>query len=388
MRQFLTLAIALLMGLSAKGQGMEFFHGSWPEALNEAGKQGKLIFVDAYTTWCGPCKRMSMYVFPDPEVGEFYNANFINMKLDMEKGEGLEFRRKYPVQAFPTFFFIDSKGEVVHTTKGAKQAPEFIALGESALSKYDGSIEYEKRYQEGDRDFDLVYTYVKELNKAGKPSLKISNDYLNSKPEITDKQRAQFLLEAAIQVDSRLFEMLEEEKKAVIAATGEEAFLQGVRRAADQTVLRGKQYESRKLVQLAIDVLEKYQPAEAERFAMLSWMEYALEMRDKPLYLDNGKDFVKKSTDKDAGLLQQIAEDVMKNYPEDKEMLELAEKAMAKSLKSSPSSGAYASFAGILHRKGEKDRALEAVNEGINFAEKEGQSDRLLQALKRMIENS
>ena len=69
---------------SATGQGMEFFHGKWEDALKMAQEQNKLIFVDSYTTWCGPCKRMSAQVFPKPEIGAFFNANFINVKMNME----------------------------------------------------------------------------------------------------------------------------------------------------------------------------------------------------------------------------------------------------------------------------------------------------------------
>ena len=102
MKQVL-LGIAFLLGLSFSwGQdGIEFFKGTWQEALEEAQKQDKIIFVDAYAVWCGPCKRMSKEVFPHAEVGAFYNKHFINLKLDMERGEGLKFRQQYPVSAFP-----------------------------------------------------------------------------------------------------------------------------------------------------------------------------------------------------------------------------------------------------------------------------------------------
>ena len=62
-------------------QGIEFFHGTFEEAKIEAKAQGKLIFMDAYAVWCGPCKMMRNTVFPLPEVGEYFNANFINMKV-------------------------------------------------------------------------------------------------------------------------------------------------------------------------------------------------------------------------------------------------------------------------------------------------------------------
>ncbi|MEZ4982775.1 MAG: thioredoxin family protein [Saprospiraceae bacterium] len=90
---------------------MDFFHGTWEEALEEATKQEKVIFVDTYASWCGPCKRMAATVFPNAKAGEFFNKHFINVKLDYEKEEAATFRKKYPVQAFPTLYFIDYDGE-------------------------------------------------------------------------------------------------------------------------------------------------------------------------------------------------------------------------------------------------------------------------------------
>ena len=97
---------SLFITSSSFAQGMEFFHGTLEEAKAKAKEEGKPIFVDAYAVWCGPCKRMAKQVFTTPEAGAFYNANFVNMKLDMERGEGLKFRQKYPVSAFPTLYYI------------------------------------------------------------------------------------------------------------------------------------------------------------------------------------------------------------------------------------------------------------------------------------------
>ena len=84
--------ILCITTVSAIGQGIEFFHGTWEEALLKAKTEDKLIFVDAFTTWCGPCKNMAANTFPDPAVGELFNKYFISMKIDMEKEMGLEFR--------------------------------------------------------------------------------------------------------------------------------------------------------------------------------------------------------------------------------------------------------------------------------------------------------
>ena len=70
-KYFLVLLILCSTLNIAKAEGIEFFEGTFKEALDKAKLEGKIVFVDAYTTWCGPCKRMSKNVFPKKEVGDF-----------------------------------------------------------------------------------------------------------------------------------------------------------------------------------------------------------------------------------------------------------------------------------------------------------------------------
>jgi addiction module RelE/StbE family toxin len=98
----------------------------------KAKKEKKLIFIDAYTTWCGPCKWISANIFTDKDVATFYNKNFINAKFDMEdQGEGTKIGSLYKVMCYPNLLFIDADGKLVHRTSGAEQDRleifEFIA---------------------------------------------------------------------------------------------------------------------------------------------------------------------------------------------------------------------------------------------------------------------
>lgn len=114
-----------------KKEGIQFFSGTWDEALKLAKKENKLIFLDVYATWCGPCKRLDALTFSDPEVGKYYNKNFINFKANGEKDEGLVLRQRYSVRAYPTLLFINHKGEVVKAASGFREPANFIELGKS-----------------------------------------------------------------------------------------------------------------------------------------------------------------------------------------------------------------------------------------------------------------
>jgi thiol:disulfide interchange protein len=129
---FIAVLVSALQLLS-KAQGIEFFKGTWAQALEKAKQENKPVFVDAYTVWCGPCKYMAASVFTVDSVGEYYNKNFINYKFDMEKGEGPEFASKYRVTAYPTLLYLTSDGKVLHRVMGAKQPEGFINEGRKAI---------------------------------------------------------------------------------------------------------------------------------------------------------------------------------------------------------------------------------------------------------------
>ncbi|HIP35711.1 MAG TPA: DUF255 domain-containing protein [Crocinitomix sp.] len=122
--------------LQTKVPGIEFFHGTWEEALAKSKKENKLIFMDAYASWCGPCKMMAKNTFTKEEVGDFFNKNFINVKMDMEKHkEGRRLSQKYGLRAYPTLYFINAKEEVKHVSIGYLKPKQLIEQGKLALQK-------------------------------------------------------------------------------------------------------------------------------------------------------------------------------------------------------------------------------------------------------------
>ncbi len=174
-----------LLVLSANllnAQGIEFFHGSFSEALEKAKQEEKLIFLDAYASWCGPCKMMSSTVFTQQEVGDYFNNTFINMKIDMEKGEGPGLSNQFKVTAYPTLLFISPKGEIVQRHVGGMDPEGFITFAKSASGKADFSADFSKEYEKGNRNPDFMLKYITSMNKSGKSPLKITNEYLQTQP--------------------------------------------------------------------------------------------------------------------------------------------------------------------------------------------------------------
>jgi thiol:disulfide interchange protein len=112
-----------------------FIENSWDEALKQAKLQNKYIFVDAYATWCGPCKMLKAKTFTDNKAAAFYNSNFINVAIDMEKGQGPQLARQWQLRAYPTLIIFDPKGKPVLGSVGYIGADDLIRFGKQALKK-------------------------------------------------------------------------------------------------------------------------------------------------------------------------------------------------------------------------------------------------------------
>jgi thioredoxin 1 len=138
------IAAVLFVGIAAtpptttknpKAEGIQFVDLTWSKALAKAKKEKKLIFFDAYTSWCGPCKMMQKTVFTRKDVGEYFNTTFINVKKDMEVGEGPQLANMYPIEGYPTLFFIDGNGKLVTSHLGALDGPGLVQFAKMVAAK-------------------------------------------------------------------------------------------------------------------------------------------------------------------------------------------------------------------------------------------------------------
>ena len=133
MKKLIIAALVLICASAAQGQGIKFRNYTLPEALAQAAKTGKPVMVDCYTGWCVPCKNMEQNVFPVKEVGDYFNRNFVCIKMDMEKGEGPEVRGKYGISFFPTFMLLNADGELINLMIGFAKPEDFIANTRKAM---------------------------------------------------------------------------------------------------------------------------------------------------------------------------------------------------------------------------------------------------------------
>lgn len=214
MKKNLILLFCLMpiMSFAQKAQGIKFYSFSnWNQLLEEAKRKHKNIFIDAYASWCGPCRKMDVEVYSDTTIESFVDSNFIAAKIqiDQTKDDPDSIRKnyedanyvlnKYHIDAFPTFIFINPNGQLIHRDMGYMDKSKFMALiklANDSTRNYFSSIQ---QFKSGKIDGYGLITFALEAKKNHEDSLsmRIAEEYKKSvidksvpsqllKPELLD----------------------------------------------------------------------------------------------------------------------------------------------------------------------------------------------------------
>lgn len=163
--------IGLLVCLSAfalvaNAQQISFVKNcSWEDLKARAQKEDKPIFVDVYTSWCGPCKKMAATVFKDPKVVEYMDKHYISIQLDAEKEKSHGFFSKYHASAYPSFYWLDKDGQLLSTLTGVMPTESFLKACEDAQTGSLGKQieECSQQWKSGNREDAFVDKYLFEV---------------------------------------------------------------------------------------------------------------------------------------------------------------------------------------------------------------------------------
>jgi len=333
--------------------GMQFFEGSWSNVLAAAKEQNKFIFVDAFADWCAPCKWMAKNIFPTEEAGKFYNENFISYKLDMEKGEGIEFAKKYEVKLYPSYLYFNSSGELVHRSVGSKPVDKFIEDGKNALNPEMSLMMMSEKYNKGERSETFLYQYAFALSNAYQDKLKIAevtNAYLDTQKDedLTSEKNWGVINELLNDINSHAFKYLEDNKDKFTAKYGEDN--------VNQKILGTK-------------------------------MDYYKYMKNWDQYAKASTEYVNKYAMDNSQMLNSFAWDFYENIS-DKSMLINAEKWAKQSMKLDKNYYNTDTYASILYKRGKYEKALKYANIAIELAKKSGLKYEGTEELIKKIEES
>lgn len=245
--KFLPLfALGLWGTFSVGAQGIQFHKNTWAEIKAKAKAENKYIFVDTYTAWCGPCKWQSKKVFPQKKVGDFFNKNFVSLKLNAEKGEGVGFAKEYKVSTFPTLLYFDPQGKIVHRTRGAFPAKKLLQQAKRAMNPETQLYPLKRRFEKGERSKHLLKNYVVALTDVLEDFNKPAEMYLNQigKNNWTTAEGWEFINVYMRKSSDKVFEyVMKNQHKFAKAVGGQEKvdkYINGVLKEDMERVARSK----------------------------------------------------------------------------------------------------------------------------------------------------
>lgn len=152
------------MSLKAQNRSIRFESLGFEEVLEKAREMKREVFVDCYTSWCGPCKRMAREVFTVDSIADYFNVRFINVKYDLEKQER-QLAKKYSIAGYPTFLILDSNGRLLKRITGYHAPDEWMQIIRNEKPEHS-LTELEKRYHSGEHAPEFLGEYLEALYKA------------------------------------------------------------------------------------------------------------------------------------------------------------------------------------------------------------------------------
>ncbi|MFR5660526.1 MAG: thioredoxin family protein, partial [Butyricimonas faecihominis] len=167
MKNIFIFCLLLLAPFICSAQmGVHFENLTLDEAFAKAQKENKLVFLDCYTSWCGPCKEMAEKEFTKKEAGEYFPPRFVCIKSDIERGEGKEIAKRYNITTVPTFLILYPNGEIIHTIVGSSPLLTFIDKIKTALKEETTLSVLDKEYVKGKMGKAQLLVYAEALAGA------------------------------------------------------------------------------------------------------------------------------------------------------------------------------------------------------------------------------
>jgi thioredoxin-related protein len=358
----------------AQNRSIKFEHGSFKEIKEKALKENKLIFIDAFTTWCGPCKQMAKNIFTNDTVADYYNKNFVNAKIDMEKGEGIELAKQYDVRCYPNLLFVDGNGNLVHRIAGSMSVKEFIALGDEAKNPGNNFSYYEKNYEKNKSNPAFLRKYIQARENTCLDADNLVHDYfsLQKESDLLNKENWEMIQLHTNSMTTNEYDYLIASKQKfdeLYTAKSVNEKLDDIHKNTLFAIVKAKPLD------------EKYYQEVKSKILALNTEGSILVAFDADLRLARKKEdwntFAKLAVENidtyykdDVGMLNSIAWDFYEKV-ENKNALLKAEEWAKKASDTEKNYAFLDTYASVLYKLGKKQLALDAANKAIEEAKKE-----------------
>lgn len=392
---FLFAGIALSVHLASAQdnteRGVRFEHDlSWTQAKAKAGSEQKYLFVDCFTTWCGPCRFMRTQIFPQAEMGSFFNDRFVSVEVQLDTTAKDDDRVKswypdahfimtqYSIRAFPTYLVFAPDGRLVHRIVGGREkASEFITVVRESFDTTKQYYTQLRQFEQGRRDSAFLRRLAEQsLNVYDMPDgRKVYAAWLQTRPNLYTKAGLDMVAEYTQTTADPGFAILTHHASQVNKILGEhEAERMANNVLRDEYVIpqfKAAGANEPDFTAIRNAIAAKF-PAQADEVTAGSKVLYYKRKKDWPHFQTAIIAYMQKygshATDFE---LNDYAWTVFSNCPDMTCVAEALEWSK-RSFKSKPVPGYIDTYANILYKMGKKDEAI-AWEEKARDAAAEGE---------------
>lgn len=359
--------------LAQEDEGIVFTDGTFNELLTKAKAEDKLVFVDAFTTWCGPCKWLEANVFTDATVGAYFNEQFVNSRFDMEKGEGLELAKRYNVRAYPTLLFVDGDGEVVHRICGSMPAEKFLEASKEVFNLTGNIGYYLSEYEKGNRESAFLANYFLALSDACMETSGMDEYWeTQNQSDYLKEHNCKLIQQFANDVDSEQFKYVSAHKDQFVEAYGTEDVDRFINRTFEQFLLRTAYSGTEEDYKAAKETVAASNYDGKEELMLRGDLVQAMGLGNWASLVEIGDTYVEKFGSEREGFINSISWALYEEV-NDKEQLTAAANWMASVVESSPLYAYVDTYAALLLKSGNLEEGEKWAKKAIEIAEKDGE---------------
>jgi len=265
---FITLCF---LSINLNGQGIHFFEGTWEEVLATAKEEKKEIFVDIYTTWCGPCKQLDKSTFKDAKLAAYINEHYIAFKIDAEHSPDRGLAYAFGIGGYPVMIFFDENGIQKIQARGFKKPQALLGIAKFAKNELETDYDLLKSFETDIADikkeellwlldhFDEFHTPQKSMYLAKLHNLLTDEEkedmkyrYLAQYPFLSEGLKSYYIQkytnpslfnpdrDALIAMRYNVGRQVESEYVLAFSAKDKEAFMRALTRRMDYAVKTGQ----------------------------------------------------------------------------------------------------------------------------------------------------
>jgi thiol-disulfide isomerase/thioredoxin len=367
----------------------------WQAAIQKAESSEKLIFLDIYASWCGPCKYLENNVYTDESLGEYYNDNYVNLKMDGESEFGAQMARKYELSAYPTMYYLDPEEQIITRLVGVREADPLTKIGKAIHENADKINYYEENYARGNLDANELKNYQQLLilteqtemanEVAGKILPSLSDD------EILSTENKELVVSSSTTIDDKVYKLVVNNEEQLRESWTEEEFEQFYVNVFNASLMDAISNKDEELLERIVnDFLPVYMdenPEELEKGKFATRKIYLANTGDWEGYGELVMKEYEEEYKGDDSFLYRQSYEVINDYNQSAEALDHAQNWMDMAVELNASFVNRVLVAFLHGMKGNYEKAEETV-EIIREMEKTEQQERVLNELVKIIEES